>query len=258
MERAIITTPAMHEKIVQKIGAEYAKKKFDLQTLISYIDQDYKFRRSFIAGLAKNKDHHVEVLKKYPCFQDHRMVIHEAFQVIEHERKIKKLTNCNTDRLEVEIDHLITWATLKLQMMPKDNKPATRLTFLLNNLPCIIGNKQKLSKKLVHDVAYSDKNRPNVQVLSNFDQIVMVYEEEKMKLFLRGKHLTTVSLVDAVPTMLAYYYLFDMDYPLNYDTGFHFLQYVIFGDSIVPKNLEKTLDNFNDAYSKFKIERLRQ
>ena len=101
------------------------------------------------------------------------------------------------------------------------------------------------------------QNRANTQVISNFDQIVMVYEEE-MKLFLRGKHLTTVSLVDAVPSMLAYYYLFDMEYPLNYDAAFHFLRYVIFGDSIVPKNLEKTLDSFNDAYSKFKIERLKQ
>jgi len=156
------------------------------------------------------------------------------------------------------MDHLITFATFHCQLMPKYNKPATRLKFLINNMPLIVGSgKQK--KKHIHDVIYFEKKRANTKTLSEFSQVVIVIEGETSKLFLRCKHLTTTdSLIDAIPTMLAYYYVFDMDYPLYYDVAFHILQYILFADSIVPINLKKQLDKFNDTYTQFKIDRLKQ
>ena len=78
-------------------------------------------------------------------------------------------------------------------------------------------------------------------------------------LFLRGKLLATRdSLMEAIPAMLGYYYVMDMDYPLLYELPFHILQYMLFNDSKVPASLAKSLDNFMAKFATFKIERLKQ
>ena len=99
----------------------------------------------------------------------------------------------------------------------------------------------------------------NTQVLSDFSQVIIIAEDQLWKLFLRGKLLATVdSLLEAIPAMLGFYYVMDMDYPLFYDLPFHILQYILFNDNKVPLNLSRLLDNFMDKYTTFKIDRLKQ
>jgi len=62
----------------------------------------------------------------------------------------------------------------------------------------------------------------------------------------------------AIVTMLACYYLMDIDYPKQFVLPFSVFQYFVFDDKKVPKELTKKLDNFMTEFTNFKVARLAQ
>ena len=64
----------MDEKIIEKIKTEWKKKNPDIQTLYAYMDQDFQSRRKFMTNFSNNDTRHIEILKRFPCFSDPRLV----------------------------------------------------------------------------------------------------------------------------------------------------------------------------------------
>jgi len=66
-----------------------------------------------------------------------------------------------------------------------------------------------------------------------------------------------VGLAYAGKIMLAYYYLLDLDYPKFYELSFSIFQYFYFGDTSVPIELTKELDEIMQKFTDFKIRRMK-
>lgn len=95
--------------------------------------------------------------------------------------------------------------------------------------------------------------------LKKIKSILILYNNTTANILLEGNKLCCDD-IDNLPlaliTTLAYYYLFDMEYPINLDVGYSFLQYIIFKDKKVQPELKTDLDKFMNAYTAFKVERL--
>ena len=61
-------------------------------------------------------------------------------------------------------------------------------------------------------------------------------------------------LPEAVVAFMATFYLLDFDYPKQYEVGMNVLQYFIFEDSNVPKDIAQCFNSNFSLYKKFKAE----
>ena len=59
-------------------------------------------------------------------------------------------------------------------------------------------------------------------------------------------------LPEAVVAFMATFYLLDFDYPKFFEVGLNVLQYFIFQDSNVPKDIAQTFNMYLAAYKKYK------
>ena len=57
-------------------------------------------------------------------------------------------------------------------------------------------------------------------------------------------------------TMIGFYYLFDIEYPLQLQLAFSLLSYTIFRYSKVIPAIKSQLDKFMEAFTNFKLDRI--
>ncbi|CAB4010893.1 Hypothetical predicted protein [Paramuricea clavata] len=247
------------ERHYASLNKEQRKSKPNKAVVNKYLNVKFASRKECLQATRK-EDRPRFIIDTYPCFKDPSEVLEKVRRSLsqpEEEDVGHYLKTC-VENLKIKLDHLIYYGISKSALRPPTNISDGRIVKVihlmkgLNNVFKPKGKqstKQLKAKEIFHviegDEGPCDWQRkrssyiPGLAVSSNGAALLL--GRDIFIIFSAGE------MVEAVITLIASFYLMDLDYPSGLLVGLSIMQQICFGDSVIhPDGKDDVIKAWND------------